>query len=160
MLITLLDTAIQDQSIQPGPNITVLELANVLRKIQTLKALFIQFEDIQEHSAASPEVQDVAMELITQTHDLASQTKLNLALNSSKRLNPEQGKIARVRPGRTLVYCRSPRSLYGKSQKLTSCSLDHCSRAIQYKTFLLNFLRLTVQTCTHQLLSGYLGETL
>ena len=31
----------------------------------------------------------MAMELITQMHDLASQTKLNLALNSSKRLNPE-----------------------------------------------------------------------
>lgn len=89
VLITLLDTAIQDQSIQPGPNITVLELTNVLRKIKTLKALFIQFEDIQEHSAASSEVQDKAMELITQMHDLASHTKLNLALNSSKRLNPE-----------------------------------------------------------------------
>ena len=89
MLITLLDTAIQDQSIQPSPNLTILELENVLRKIKTLKALFMKFEDIQEHSAASSEVQDVAMELITQMHDLASQTKLSLALNSSKRLSPE-----------------------------------------------------------------------
>ena len=89
MLVTLLDTATQDQSIQPGPDITIMELANVIRKIKALKALFTKFEDIQEHSAASSEVQDVAMELITQMHDLASQTKLNLALNSSKRLNPE-----------------------------------------------------------------------
>jgi len=66
-----------------------MQLADILTKIKTLKALFMKLEDIQEHSAASSEVQDVAMELITQMHDLASQTKLNLALNSSKRLNPE-----------------------------------------------------------------------
>ena len=66
-----------------------MELANVIRKITTLKALFIKFEDIQEHSATSCEVQDLAMDLITQMHDLASQTKLNLALNISKSLNPE-----------------------------------------------------------------------
>lgn len=89
MLVTLLDTAIQDQSIKSSPNITVLELANVQRRIKTLKALFIKFEDIPEHSAASSEVQDVAMDLIIQMHDLTSQTKLNLALNFSKRLNPE-----------------------------------------------------------------------
>lgn len=89
MLITLLDTAIRDQSIRPGPNITVMELADVLTKVKTLKALFMKFEDIQEHSAASSMVQDVAMELITQMHDLASRTKLKLALNSSKTLNPE-----------------------------------------------------------------------
>ncbi|KAL8924983.1 MAG: hypothetical protein Q9172_002412 [Xanthocarpia lactea] len=89
MLITLLDTAIEDKSIQPSPKITVMELTDVLRKIKTLKALFMKFEDIQEHSVASSVVQDVAMELITQMHDLASQTKLKLALNSSKTLNPE-----------------------------------------------------------------------
>jgi len=89
VLITLLDTAIRDQSIQRSPNITVMELVNVLAKVNTVKALFMKFEDIQEHSAASSEVQDVAMELITQMHDLASQTKLNLALNSSKKLNTE-----------------------------------------------------------------------
>ena len=89
MLITLLDTAIQDQSIQPSPKITVLELADVLKKIKNLRALFMKFEDIQEHSAASSVVQDMAMQLISQMHDLASQTKLKLALNSSKTLNPE-----------------------------------------------------------------------
>jgi len=66
-----------------------MQLADILTKIKTLKALFMKLEDIQEHSAASSDVQDVAMELITQMHDLASQTKLKLALNSSKRLNPE-----------------------------------------------------------------------
>ncbi len=66
-----------------------MQLADILTKIKTLKALFMKLEDIQEHSAASSEVQDVAMELITQMHDLASQTKLNSALSSSKRLNPE-----------------------------------------------------------------------
>ena len=66
-----------------------MELADVLRKVKTLKALFTKFEDIQEHSAASSMVQDVAMELIIQMHDLASQTKLRLALDSSKTLNPE-----------------------------------------------------------------------
>lgn len=89
MLITLLDTAIQDQSVQPSPNITVMELTDVLIKIKTLKALFMKFEDIQEHSAASSVVQDVAMELISQMHDLASYTKFKLALNSSKTLYPE-----------------------------------------------------------------------
>ena len=89
MLITLLDTAIQDQSIQPSPKITVLEVADVLKKIKNLRALFMKFEDIQEHSAASSVVQDMAMQLISQMHDLASQTKLKLALNSSKTLNPE-----------------------------------------------------------------------
>ena len=89
VLITLLDTAIRDHSIQPSPNITVMELADVLKKIKTLKALFMKFEDIQEHSAASSVVQDVGMELIAQMHDLASQTKLKLALNSSKTLTAE-----------------------------------------------------------------------
>ena len=89
MLITLLDTAIHDKSIQASPKMIVMELTDVLRKIKTLKALFMKFEDIQEHSVASSVVQDVAMELITQMHDLASQTKLKLALNSSKTLNPE-----------------------------------------------------------------------
>ena len=89
VLIALLDTAIRDPSIRPSPNITVMELADVLTKIKNLKALFMDFEDLHEHSAASSVVQDVAMELITQMHDLASQTKLRLALNSSKTLNPE-----------------------------------------------------------------------
>ena len=89
MLITQLDTALQDQSVQPSPNLTVMELTNVLRKIKTLKALFKQLEDIQEPSAASSEVQDVAMELIIQMHELASQTKLELALDCSKTLNSE-----------------------------------------------------------------------
>ena len=66
-----------------------MELADVLRKVKTLKALFIKFEDIQEHSAASSVVQDIAMELLTQMHDLASRTKLKSALDSSKTLNPE-----------------------------------------------------------------------
>ena len=66
-----------------------MELADVLKKIKTLKALFTKFEDIQEHSAASSVVQDTAMELTTQMHYLASQTKLNLALNSSEELNPK-----------------------------------------------------------------------
>ena len=89
VLITLLDTAVQDPSIRPSPDITVMELADILRKVKTLKALFIKFEDIQGHSAASSVVQDVAMELLTQMHDLASRTKLGLALDSSKTLNPE-----------------------------------------------------------------------
>ena len=89
VLITLLDTAIRDKSIQPCPNISVMELTDILTKIKTLKALFMKFEDIQEHSAASSVAQDVAMELITQMHDLASRTKLKLALNSSKTLNSE-----------------------------------------------------------------------
>ncbi len=70
-----------------------MQLTDILTKIKTLKALFMKLEDIQEHSAASSEVQDVVMELITQMHDLPSQTKLTLALNSSKRLNPELKKF-------------------------------------------------------------------
>ena len=66
-----------------------MELTNVIKTIKSLRALFIEFEDIQKHSATSCEVQDVAMELITQMHNLASQTKLNLALKSSKSLDPE-----------------------------------------------------------------------
>lgn len=66
-----------------------MELTNVIKTIKSLRALFIEFEDIQQHSATSCEVQDVAMELITQMHSLASQTKLNLALNSSKSLDRE-----------------------------------------------------------------------
>ncbi|KAL8822476.1 MAG: hypothetical protein Q9191_006787 [Dirinaria sp. TL-2023a] len=89
VLITLLDTAIRDQSIKPSPNITVMELADILTKITILKALFLKFEDIQEHSAASSAVQGAAMELITQMHSLASSTKLKVALNSSKTLDPE-----------------------------------------------------------------------
>ena len=89
MLITMLDTAIRDKSIQPSPDIKVMELVDILTKTKTLKALFKEFEDIQEHSAASSVVQDVAMELITQMHSLASVTKLKLALNSSKTLDPE-----------------------------------------------------------------------
>ena len=89
MLITLLDNAIRDQSIRPSPTISVMELAEVLTRIKTLKALFLKFEDIQERSASSSVVQDVAMELITQMHDLASQTKLRLALDSFKTLSHE-----------------------------------------------------------------------
>ena len=89
ILITLLDTAVQDPSIRPSPATTVIELADVLRKVKTLKALFIKFEDIQEHSATSSVVQDVAIELSTQMHDLALRTKLKSALDSSKTLNPE-----------------------------------------------------------------------
>ncbi|KAL2039804.1 hypothetical protein N7G274_007204 [Stereocaulon virgatum] len=89
VLIALLDTAVQDQSIQPSPDITVMELADILRKVKTLKSLFIKFEEIQGHAAASSVVQDVTMELLTQMHDLASQTKLILALDSSKTLIPE-----------------------------------------------------------------------
>jgi NAD-dependent SIR2 family protein deacetylase len=79
----------RDGSMQPGPNLTIMELVGILTRVNTLKDLFLKFEEIEEHSAASSKVQDVAMELITQMHDLASQTKLNLALNSSKRLNAE-----------------------------------------------------------------------
>jgi hypothetical protein len=89
VLITLLNTALRDQSIRPSPNITVMELTDILTKIKTLGALFTKFEDIQEHSATSPMVQDVAMELIIQMHELASQTKLKVALDSSKTSNPE-----------------------------------------------------------------------
>ena len=92
-LIALLDTTIRDQSIQPSPNVTVMELADILRKTETLKALFTKFENIQEHCAASSMVQDTAMELITQMHDLVSHTKLKLALNSSKTINPELKKF-------------------------------------------------------------------
>ncbi|KAL9609458.1 MAG: hypothetical protein Q9167_005787 [Letrouitia subvulpina] len=89
VLIPLLDTATRDKSVRPGPDIKVMELTDILTKINTLKALFMKFEDIQKHSAASSMVQDVAMEMITQMHDLAYQTKLKLALSSSKALEPE-----------------------------------------------------------------------
>lgn len=46
MLITLLDIVTQDQSIQPDPDIIIMKLANVIRKIKALKAFFIKFEDI------------------------------------------------------------------------------------------------------------------
>ena len=105
MLITLLDTAIRDQSIPPSPTITVMELADVLTKIKTLKALLMKFEDIQEHSASSSVVQDVAIELITQMHDLASQTKLRLALDSSKTLNHELKIFLLEAVGKLGRYC-------------------------------------------------------
>lgn len=88
MLITLLNETTHDKSVQPNLNITVSELEVVRAKVKALEALFTKFEDIQEHSGASPEVQDVAMGLITNLHDLATQTKLKLALNSSSKLNP------------------------------------------------------------------------
>lgn len=88
-LITLLDTTVRDQSIEPSSNVTIMQLTDILTKIKILKALFMKLEDIQEHFAASSEVQDVAMKLITQMHDLTSQTKFNLTLNFSKRLNSE-----------------------------------------------------------------------
>lgn len=77
MLITLLNIAVRDQFIRPDSTITVMELADVLTKIKALKAFFMKIEDIQEHSAASSVVQDMAMELISQMHELSSQTKLN-----------------------------------------------------------------------------------
>lgn len=88
MLLTLLNTTIHDISVQPNLNITVSELEIVRAKVKALEALFKKFEEIPEHSGASPEVQDVAMSLITHMHDLATQTKLRLALNSSSRLDP------------------------------------------------------------------------
>ena len=88
MLLTLLNTALHDQSVQPGQNVTVLELKNVRTKVKALEALFKRFEDIPKHSAESPEVQDVAMDLITRMHDLASQMQFKSALESSLRLNP------------------------------------------------------------------------
>lgn len=88
VLLTLLNTALHDQSVQPSPNITNLELEIVRTQINALKALFKRFEDISEHCAASLEVQDVAMDLITLMHDLASQMKLKSALESSSRLDP------------------------------------------------------------------------
>jgi len=82
----LLDTAIRDQSVQPSSNVTILELANIRTKVNALKALFLRFEDIPKHSAKSAEVQDAAMDLITQMHELDSQMNLKLALESSSRL--------------------------------------------------------------------------
>ena len=104
MLITLLDTAIRDQSIRPSPTITIMELADVLTKIKTPKALLMKFEDIQEHSASSV-VHDVAIELIIQMHDLASQTKLRLALDSSKKLNHELKIFLLEAVGKLGRYC-------------------------------------------------------
>ena len=89
VLIPLLETAIRNQPIQPSPDITVMEVTDILTKMKTLTALFMRFEDIQEHSAASSVVQDVAIELITQIYVMASQTKLKLALRSAKGLRPE-----------------------------------------------------------------------
>ena len=87
VLLTLLSTALHDQSIQPSPNITDLELKIVRTQVNTLEALFKRFEDIPEHCAASPEVQDMAMDLITLMHNMASQTKLKSALESSTKLD-------------------------------------------------------------------------
>ena len=87
VLLTQLSTALHDQSVQPSPNITNLELEIVLAQVNVLEALFKRFEDIPEHCAASPEVQDLAMDLITHMHSLASQTKLKSALESSTRLD-------------------------------------------------------------------------
>ena len=88
VLLTLLNTSIHDPSIQPSRNITISELQIVRAKVKAVETLFKRFEDIPEHSAASPEVQDVAMDLITHMHDLASQMKFKLALESSSRLDP------------------------------------------------------------------------
>ena len=84
VLLTLLNTALHDQSVQPSPNITDLELEIVRTQVNALEALFKRFEDIPKHRAASREVQDVAMDLITLMHDLASQMKLQSALESSR----------------------------------------------------------------------------
>lgn len=89
MLLPLLNSTIHDQSVQPNSNITVSELEIVRAKAKVLEALFRRFEDIPGHSGASLEVQDVSMGLITLLHDLATQTTLKLALESSSRINPE-----------------------------------------------------------------------
>ena len=88
MLLTLLSTTLHHQSVQPSSNITNLELETVRTKVNDLEALFKKFEDISEHCATSPEVQDMAMDLITLMHELASQMKLKSALESSPRLDP------------------------------------------------------------------------
>ena len=87
-LITQLNTAIHDQSVQPSSTVTSWDLDNIRTKIKALDALFVKFEDISQHSAVSTEVQDVVMELIIDMHDLTSQMKLRLALQSSSRLEP------------------------------------------------------------------------
>lgn len=88
VLLTLLNTSTHDQSIQSSRNVTISELQIVRTKVNALEALFKRFEDIPEHSAASPEVQDVAMDLITRMHDLTSQMKFKSALESSSTLDP------------------------------------------------------------------------
>ncbi len=88
VLFTLLNTSIHDQSIQSSLNVTISELQVVRVKINVLETLFKRFEDIPEHSVTSPQIQDVAMDLITRIHDLASQTKFKWALKSSSRLDP------------------------------------------------------------------------
>ncbi|KAL9116797.1 MAG: hypothetical protein Q9187_006674 [Circinaria calcarea] len=102
ILLTLLDTTIHDQSIQPSSNIIILELADIRTKVNALKALFLRFEGIPKHFAESAEVQDMAMDLITQMHELDSQMMLKLALGSSslegsiKKFLPEAvGKLGR-----------------------------------------------------------------
>ena len=84
ILLTLLKTAIHDQSVQPNTGLTISELENVQTKTDDLAALFMRFEDISGHSPLSVEVQDVAMDIIRCGHELASQTKLRWALESSK----------------------------------------------------------------------------
>lgn len=86
ILITSLDVAVHDQSIQPSSKISTLELKNIRAKVRALKAVFQRFEDIPNHSATSVEVQDVIMDLIVQMYELGSQTKLKSALESSSTL--------------------------------------------------------------------------
>ena len=83
VLMTLLDIAVNDQSIQPSSKITALELKDIRAKVSALKAIFQRFEDIPNHSARSVEVQDVIMDLIYQMYELGWQTKLKSALESS-----------------------------------------------------------------------------
>ena len=84
ILLTLLRTAINDQSVQPNTGLTSSELETVQTKTDELAALFMRFEDTSGHSPLSVEVQDVVMDIITRGHELASQTKLRWALESSK----------------------------------------------------------------------------
>ncbi|MCJ1462819.1 hypothetical protein MMC07_001422 [Pseudocyphellaria aurata] len=88
VLVTLLDTTVHDQSVQPNSNINFSELEIVRAKTKAVKISFQMFEDIPGHCEASSEVQDVAMSLITSMHDLATRTKLKLALESSSKLDP------------------------------------------------------------------------
>ena len=86
VLITQLNTAIHDLSVPPNSTVTSLELDDIRTKVKALATLFSKFEDLPDHSAVSTDVQDVAMELIIHMHDLISQMKLRLALQSSSRL--------------------------------------------------------------------------
>ena len=85
-MITSLNIAIHDKSIQPSSSITSLELKNVRAKVIALKAVFQRFEDIPNHRAKSVEVQNTMMDLITQMYELGSQLKFKLVLESSSKL--------------------------------------------------------------------------